>query len=611
MKRRIVISGFIIVLITGILVSGSVMTEEQNSTLPIQGTAIQLTDGNHLRSNPVIGDRYIIWEDYCNDIRGRDWERNSDLYGYDWLWNKAITPIERPSRQAEPAISGSTVVWQDNSRTNWDVWMNDVKTGYDLDICRLYGDQMNPDVSEWTIVWQDKRDYTTDIYGYDLVRLEEFPVCIEIGEQTEPKIFKNRVIWSDDRNGNPDIYGYDIETKDEFPICRDLADQLHPDISGDIVVWEDYRSGKSQIYFHDLTTGEEKAVSPSGGGQYNPKIHDDRIVFEDDRDGDRDIYLYDRKENRLYQVTCSSAEDVTPDIFGDRIVWIEEHKTAIPSSDVFLLVLDLVYQKAGPYQEEMIRAAGGCSDTTLSAAFISDTREGRIPANISFTDISCGQPDQWIWRFGDGGFSIDQNPTYLYRNPGSYTVSFTAVTGNTSDTVVIPDYITVTEEAAIPACGNITIHEGWNLISPPRSPAEGFDTMQVFSGISSDGHSLFGYDAGNATWIRLTPADRLSPYKAFFIFSKEKTDLGLCYGDARPDEIPVFFPGWNLAGFSLEIDSGADGSVPADADLPPGWLFFIGFNATEQRYGEIFTPDTGIPPEPDPASGYWIWVEEI
>ncbi|MBN1166497.1 MAG: PKD domain-containing protein [Methanospirillaceae archaeon] len=611
MKRRIVISGFVIIFLTGILGSGSVITDQQNSTLPIQGTVIQLTDGNHLRSNPVIGDRYIVWEDYCNDIRGRDWERNTDLYGYDWIWNKAITPIKRPSRQTEPVISGSSVVWQDNSRTNWDIRMSDIKTGYDLDICRLYGDQMNPDTSEWTVVWQDKRDYTTDIYGYDLVRLKEFPVCIDIGEQTEPQISGTRVIWSDDRNGNPDIYGYDIETMIEFPVCRDLTAQLHPDISGDIVVWEDYRSGKSQIYSHDLTTGEEKAVSPSGGGQYNPKIHGNRIVFEDDRDGDKDIYLFDLKENRLYQVTCSSAEEVTPDIFGDRIVWVGEHKTAIPSSDVFLLVLDFMYQKADIYQEEMIRSTGCCSDTTLSAAFVSDTRKGPVPANISFTDISCGQPDQWIWRFGDGGFSIDQNPTYVYQNPGSYTVSFTAVTGNTSDTVVIPDYIIVTEKAAIPACGNITIHKGWNLISPPRSPAEGFDTMQVFSGVGSDGHSLFGYDAGNATWTRLTPADRLSPYHAFFIFSGEKTDVGICYRETETDETREFFPGWNLVGFSQKIDSDAEDSLSAGVKLPPGWLYCIGFNATEQRYNEISTPDTGILPKPDPASGYWIWIDAV
>lgn len=42
---------------------------------------------------------------------------------------------------------------------------------------------------------------------------------------------------------------------------------------------------------------------------------------------------------------------------------------------------------------------------------------------VQFTDQSLNQPTSWFWDFGDAGTSTLQNPTHVYANAGSYTVT--------------------------------------------------------------------------------------------------------------------------------------------------------------------------------------------
>ena len=56
-------------------------------------------------------------------------------------------------------------------------------------------------------------------------------------------------------------------------------------------------------------------------------------------------------------------------------------------------------------------------------------------AVISFFDNSTGSPTSWLWDFGDGNISTEQNPTHVYGAMGGYTVNLTvknAVGSNTT-----------------------------------------------------------------------------------------------------------------------------------------------------------------------------------
>jgi PKD repeat protein len=74
---------------------------------------------------------------------------------------------------------------------------------------------------------------------------------------------------------------------------------------------------------------------------------------------------------------------------------------------------------------------------------------GFAPLDVQFTDLSIqgAYPiTSWIWDFGDGYNSSDQNPMHSYANPGDYTVMLTVYDGTLSDTVIKVDYISVSAE---------------------------------------------------------------------------------------------------------------------------------------------------------------------
>ncbi len=58
-----------------------------------------------------------------------------------------------------------------------------------------------------------------------------------------------------------------------------------------------------------------------------------------------------------------------------------------------------------------------------SARFISDVTEGPAPLTVNFTDQSPYSPTAWVWDFGAGAGSVDQDPVYTYNDPGIYDVS--------------------------------------------------------------------------------------------------------------------------------------------------------------------------------------------
>ena len=86
----------------------------------------------------------------------------------------------------------------------------------------------------------------------------------------------------------------------------------------------------------------------------------------------------------------------------------------------------------------------------LCSDFFGEPLYGVNPLEVNFTDISTGNPINWLWDFDNDGFidSNEQNPAYTYNNVGVYTVSLTVSDGNSEDTEIKSDYITVTSTSS-------------------------------------------------------------------------------------------------------------------------------------------------------------------
>ena len=68
--------------------------------------------------------------------------------------------------------------------------------------------------------------------------------------------------------------------------------------------------------------------------------------------------------------------------------------------------------------------AYNCLADWPAARFSASTRFGAPPLTVDFADLSI-EATSWSWDFGDGGSSLDQNPSHEYASPGYYTVMLT------------------------------------------------------------------------------------------------------------------------------------------------------------------------------------------
>jgi PKD repeat protein len=80
------------------------------------------------------------------------------------------------------------------------------------------------------------------------------------------------------------------------------------------------------------------------------------------------------------------------------------------------------------------------------ANFSGTPTSGLDPLTVVFTDLSTNTPTSWDWDYGDGStHGTTQNPTHIYANAGTYTVTLTATNIYGSDAEAKTAYIVVSE----------------------------------------------------------------------------------------------------------------------------------------------------------------------
>jgi PKD repeat protein len=81
-------------------------------------------------------------------------------------------------------------------------------------------------------------------------------------------------------------------------------------------------------------------------------------------------------------------------------------------------------------------------------AFVASAEFVEAGNSVDFTDNSTGNPTSWLWNFGDGGTSTEQNPSHQYVTRGGKHVTLTATNDCGSSALTINFMIIVTAAPA-------------------------------------------------------------------------------------------------------------------------------------------------------------------
>tara|TARA_B100001142_G_scaffold312723_1_gene348427 strand:+ start:21878 stop:27196 length:5319 start_codon:yes stop_codon:yes gene_type:complete len=152
--------------------------------------------------------------------------------------------------------------------------------------------------------------------------------------------------------------------------------------------------------------------------------------------------------------SCNSSESVS---FTNNSMFSTNYQWDFGDGNVSSIANPTHMYNSGVYSVTLIAKEGNCSDTlvyndyikigdSLTPNFIVNTNSGCEDLDVVFTDVTINNPDVWLWDFGDGTTSTNQNPSHTYINAGVYDITLTtSLSGQCLTSLVFPAKIDVFE----------------------------------------------------------------------------------------------------------------------------------------------------------------------
>jgi len=437
------------------------------------GKEIQITEDPWYSYLAIYNDK-IIW------ISG---EKNIFLYNIS-TDNKTLLPISNLENQElkdSLNIYGDNIVWRSRSGGYQDLYMYDLST---YNKTRITANQLtkNPAIYGDKIVWQDEPSLPSfgfessyhGIHMYNLSTSNETRITTD-RSASNPKIYDDRIVYM----GNNNIYLYNISTSVETQLTFNGSRKDRLAIYGDKIVWQDDRNGNWDIYMYNLSEQEETQITNDESDQINPAIYGDRIVWEDYRNDKENkyycsIYMYDFSARPTMpfasfstNITSKSGNVPLTALFtynstgGTPTSWYWDFGDGISSKHA--QTATHTFTKPGTYDVSLTITNSAGSSTLKRSNYIivtppqapvadffspevyhANTYGGSVPTKtVSFVDNSTGSPTSWLWDFGDGNTSTEQNPTHVYDLGGGYTVNLTVKNAVGSNTTSKYGYVLV------------------------------------------------------------------------------------------------------------------------------------------------------------------------
>jgi PKD repeat protein len=200
---------------------------------------------------------------------------------------------------------------------------------------------------------------------------------------------------------------------------------------------------------------------------------------------------------------------------------------------------------------------------------------GTAPLAVQFADRSSGHPATWLWSFGDGMTSSEQNPNHEYTAAGLYTVSLTVSNTAGSDTETKTNFVMAAAPLAANFAANPRTGPAPLLVQFTDMPT-GTPTAWSWSfgdgGTATDRNPAHTYDAAGSYTVSLTITNGTAS-------DTETKDSYITVSDAPPALQAEFVaaPAAGVAPLAVQFADQSVGSITGWQ-----WDFGDGGTATEQ-----------------------------
>jgi len=362
--------------------------------------------------NAVIDGNRVVWSYY------------NTIYLYDI--SSGETTVIHPSTTyaINPAIAGETIVWAGaNDGEDYDIYAYDLVTHQETRLLSTPYDQHYPDISGDYLVYGEYPVDHAELWSYDIATQIRTRISEEIAWTGEiPLSFDGEyVVYTEKIPDTPYVILSltNVVTGETTTISDTLTEKYNPRISGTRVVWEQLDTTTSyaeqDIYIYDISTGSRSELNPDHGDQFAPAIYGDYVVWIDAQSGFQDVYISNLADGTTLPLTTDIESQQFPAIGPSAVIWSEW------DSSLQTTVIKGIAFTASPNQAPIASFWYDYPD--------SDSKVFPAPGDeISFNDNSWddeGDPLTWLWEFGDGSTSVEQNPVYTFSSSGVSTVTLT------------------------------------------------------------------------------------------------------------------------------------------------------------------------------------------